>query len=186
MKKQLMTLIATVAFAGSVFGQGQVTLANNASSLVRIDDAVAGTAVPIGSVSFQLYFAAGQNQPEASLAAVGPIVGTSTVLAGRIANTVIDIPQAVVLPGGAATFQVWAWTSSFASYAAAASGGGLIGKSIPFNGTTSPAGVPPPLPVTLAGLYPGFAVTAGVIPEPSTFVLAGLGLASLLLFRRRK
>jgi hypothetical protein len=25
-----------------------------------------------------------------------------------------------------------------------------------------------------------------VIPEPSTFALAGLGLASLLLFRRRK
>jgi hypothetical protein len=184
MKKQLMTLVATVAFAGSVFGQGQVTVANNATSLVRIDDPVAGTAVPVGSISFQLYFAAGNNQPAGSLNPVGPIFPTSAVAAGRMANTVVDIPTAVVPAGGAATFQIWAWTSSFASYDAAFNGGGLIGKSITFNGTTSVGGPPPPLPVSLAGLYPGFAVTA--VPEPSTFVLAGLGIASLLLFRRRK
>jgi len=182
MKKQLMTFAATVAFAGSVFGQGQVTLANNATSLVRIDDAVTGNAVPVGSISFQLYFGAA-GTPAGSLVAVGPIVGTSAVAAGRIASTVIDIPTAIVPAGGTATFQIWGWTSSFASYAAAASGGGLVGKSQTFNGTTSVGGPPPPLPTTLAGLYPGFAVT---IPEPSTFVLAGLGVASLLLFRRRK
>lgn len=186
MKKQLMTLIATVAFAGSVFGQGQVLLANNAGSLVRIDDAVAGTAVPVGSIMFQLYYAAGANAPAGSLIPVGAPVGTSAVAAGRIANTVINIPTAVVPAGGAATFQIWGWASSFADYNAAANGGGQIGKSILFNGTTSAQADPPPLPTTLAGLYPGFAVTAGVIPEPSTFVLAGLGLASLLLFRRRK
>lgn len=181
-----MTLVATVAFAGSVFGQGQVTLANNATSLVRIDNAVSGTAVPVGTMSFQLYYGAGVNQPEGSLSPVGPIVGTSTVAAGRILNTVINIPNPPVLPGGAATFQVWAWASSYASYAAAVSGGGLVGKSVTFNATTSPDILPPPTPTTLAGLYPGFAVTAAVVPEPSTFVLAGLGIASLLLFRRRK
>jgi len=181
MKKQLMTLVATVAFAGSVFGQGQVTAANNATSLVRIDDAVTGVAVPVGSVSFQLYFAAGNNQPAASLNPVGPVFGTSAVAAGRLANTVIDIPTAVVPAGGAATFQIWAWTSSFASYQLASVGGGLVGKSITFNGTTSVGGPPPPLPVSLAGLWPGIG-----IPEPSTIVLAGMGVVSLLFFRRRK
>jgi hypothetical protein len=34
---------------------------------------------------------------------------------------------------------------------------------------------------------PGFSVfNAVAVPEPSTFALAGLGLASLLIFRRRK
>jgi len=179
-----MTLVATVAFAGSVFGQGQVTAGNNATSLVRINDAVTGVAVPVGSVSFQLYAAAGNNALESSLLPVGPVFGTSTIAAGRMANTVIDVPTAIVPAGGAATFQIWAWTSSFASYAAASIGGGLVGKSVTFNSATSPAGPPPPAPTTLAGLYPGFAVQ--LVPEPSTFVLAGLGIASLLLFRRRK
>jgi len=180
MKKQLLTLVATLVFAGSAFGQGQVQMANNASSLIM--NGLTGQAVAIGSISFQLYYGPA-GTPEASLVALPPIAGTSAVLAGRIANTVIDVPQAVVGPGAAATFQIWAWQSSFASYALAAQGGGLVGKSALFNANTSPAIQPPPTPTSLAGLYPGFAVT---VPEPSTFALAGLGAAALLLFRRRK
>jgi hypothetical protein len=182
MKKQLMTLAATMVFAGSVFGQGQVTMANNATSLIRLNDAVTGAAVAIGSISFQLYFGPA-GTPEANLVPLLPIAGTSAVLAGRIANTAIDVPLGVVPAGGTATFQIWAWQSSFASYAAAVAGGGGTGKSVLFNSATSAAGPPPPPPISLAGLYPGFAVT---IPEPSTFALAGLGAAALLLFRRRK
>lgn len=185
MKKQVLTLAALVAFAGSAFGQGQVTLANNASSLIRVNDAVAGAPAAIGSLSFQLYYGPA-GTPEGSLVAVGPVVGTSTVLAGRIANTVIDIPTAVVPAGSAATFQIWAWDSSYASYALAFAGNALVGKSALFTANTSPNIAPPPTPTSLAGLYPGFAVSAEVIPEPSTFALAGLGLAGLLLFRRRK
>jgi len=176
--KVLIVAIAVVALANHVLGQGQVVLANNATTLVWDPF---GNPVPVGSVLFQLYFAAGVNQPAASLSPVGPIVGTSTIAAGRVANTVIDIPTAVVPAGGAATFQVWTWSSSFASYNAAALGGGLIGKSITFNATTSVGGPPPPLPVSLAGLWPGIG-----IPEPSTIVLAGMGVVSLLFFRRRK
>lgn len=185
MKKQLLTLTLLVAVAGSALGQGQVTLANNAGSLIRVNDAVAGAPAAIGSLSFQLFYGA-PGTAEGSLVAVGPVVGTSTVLAGRIANTVIDIPTAVVPAGTAAAFQIWAWDSSFASYDLAFAGSALVGKSALFSGNTSGAAVPPPLPVSLAGLYPGFAVSAEIIPEPSTFALAGLGLAGLLLFRRRK
>lgn len=182
MKKQLVTLAVLVALTGSAFGQGQVTLANNAGSLIRVDDAVAGAPAAIGSLSFQLFYGAA-GTPEGSLVAVGPVVGTSAVLAGRIANTVIDIPLA---PGSAATFQIWAWDSSYASYNLAFAGNALVGKSALFNANTSGSAEPPPVPVSLAGLYPGFAVSADIIPEPSTFALAGLGLAGLLLFRRRK
>jgi len=175
-----MTLAETLVLAGSVFGQGQVTFANNAGSLITV--ASTGQAVAIGSISFQLYYGPA-GTPAGSLVAATPIAPTSAVLAGRIANTVIDIPTNSVPYGGAATFQIWAWQSSFASYALAATGGGLIGKSILFNANTSPNIQPPPTPTTLAGLYPGFSVA---VPEPSTFALVGLGAASLLLFRRRK
>jgi hypothetical protein len=180
MKKQLMTLAAMLAFVGSVFGQGQVTLGNNASSLItRVPE---GGAVPIGSSSFQLYYGLAGTS-EANLILLPPIAGTSTAIAGRIANTVIDVP---VAPGTPCVFQVWGWDSSFTSYALAAAGGGHIGKSTLFNASTSGAGPPPPLPTALAGLYPGFALSTTVIPEPSVLALAGLGVASLLLFRRRK
>lgn len=44
-----------------------------------------------------------------------------------------------------------------------------------------------PAPATFgAGLLTGLVLTQGTIPEPSTLVLAGLGLASLLALRRRK
>ena len=183
MKKQLVTLAVLVALTGSAFGQGQVTLANNAGSLIRVDDPISGAAAAIASLSFQLYYGP-FGTAEGALVAVGPVAGTSTIFAGRIANTVIDIPTAVVPAGAAATFQIWAWSSQFANYGLASDGGGLIGKSVLFNATTSPSIEPPPLPTTLAGLYPSFAVS--IVPEPSTIALAGLGLAGLLLFRRRK
>lgn len=179
--KFLFVTVAVATFVGNVFGQGQVTLANNASSLIYVGAInTSGPPVPVGSMFFQLYFGP-EGTTEASLVPVGPVVGTSTVVAGRIANTVIDIPTAIVPAGGVATFQIWGWSSSFASYAAAVSGGGWNGKSIPFNANTSPNIQPPPAPTTLAGLYPGFGVVPWDIPEPSTFVLVGLGVASLLL-----
>lgn len=57
------------------------------------------------------------------------------------------------------------------------------GHSAAFQLTTSAA---PPIPALGGSPGPmgGFSVVA--VPEPSTFALAGLGLASLLIFRRRK
>src|SRR6185503_16809363 len=98
MKKQLMTLAAMLGFVGSVFGQGQVTMGNNAGSLIRVGDPATGTPVAIGTMSFQLYYGVA-GTPEANLLSLPTIAGTSTVIAGRIANTVIDVPLA---PGSAA------------------------------------------------------------------------------------
>ena len=49
-KKQLMTLAAILAFSGSAFGQGQVLLGNNSSSLVRVGNATDGTPMADHSV----------------------------------------------------------------------------------------------------------------------------------------
>jgi hypothetical protein len=77
------------------------------------------------------------------------------------------------------TMMARAWfNTGFASYDAAKVGGANIGYVI-FNqsATFFPAAAP-------NTIFPSF--TLGLIPEPSTFALAGLGAVCLLLFRRRK
>ena len=178
-------LVTIVAFAGTALGQGQVTLANNSSSLIRVGNATNGTPVAIGSLLFQLYYGT-LGTPADALAPVGPQVGTSAISVGRIANTVIDIPFPPIPFGFLATFQIWGWSSSFTTYAEAANGGGLVGKSILFVAQTSPDSPNPFLPTPLAGLYPGFAVNP--IPEPSTWALLALGGTILVwrVVRRRR
>jgi len=167
-----MILAAAIALTGSAFGQGQVTMGNNAGSLI-IDNF--GTAVTSGSTSFQLLAGATAD----SLQAIGTIAGVG--FPGRIANTVVNI--AGVAPGQTAFFQIQAWQSSFASYAAAVAGNGGTGLSQVFSAATSSAGPPPGTPTALAGLFPGFAV---IVPEPSTIALGLIGAGSLLFLRRKK
>jgi hypothetical protein len=76
-----------------------------------------------------------------------------------------------------ASSSLYAWTGRFGI-------GGLDWS----NGTGAPNGTPPVAPVALT-----YSATAGFdglvlesIPEPTSFALAGLGLATLLIFRRRK
>ena len=73
---------------------------------------------------------------------------------------------------------LYAWTGSQSS------GGALAWV----NGTGNPGGSPPSPPVALvtgAAGYNGLHIYFA-IPEPSTFALAGLGAAMLMIFRRRK
>jgi hypothetical protein len=181
MKKQLIALIAVMVLAASAFGQGQVTMANNSGSLVTVQ--ATAQPVAIGSTSFQLYFTL-PGAAASTLTAVGPVAATSPTFVGRIGSTIIDIPTNAIPAGTAAQFQILAWQSTFASYAASFAGGGLVGNSTIFSANTSPNIAPPPTPTPLAGLYPGFSMAPA--PEPSTIALAGLGAATLLFFRRRK
>ena len=186
MKKQSMTVAVLVALSVGAFGQGQVILANNASTLVRIDVPYLGfngEPAPVGSMLFQLH-AGPVGTSEYNLVSLTPIAGTSIIAEGRIANTVVDVW--VVAPGQMATFQIWGWSSQFSTFEQAANFGGLLAKSILFNAPTSPyiEGYPPPLPVSLAGLYPGFSVVA--IPEPSAWALLSFGGIAFFIISRLK
>ena len=73
---------------------------------------------------------------------------------------------------------------SFAWSGESLSGGALAWA----NGTGNPNGSPPSPPVALvtgAAGYNGLVFEIHT-PEPSTFALAGLGAAMLMIFRRRK
>jgi len=204
MKKLLLTLTVVTASALTMYGQGRV-LFNNLSSTVGItvrsvaqggnqgpDGGAAGAAVG-ANYSAQLLWAPVGTYTEATfLAAVlgssaavpfigttgggGPLVdGSGLFDGGTIPN-----PLGTTMPAGNYTMMARAWfNTGFATYDLAKAGQKNTGFVI-FNqsATAFPAGAP-------NTTFPDFLVGA-TIPEPSTFALAGLGAAALLLFRRRK
>lgn len=90
-------------------------------------------------------------------------------------------------PGVGVVGQVRVWDTTFGSYAAAKLAQGSQWFESPLFLIT-PALVPPNTPPNLVGLGSGviYSLNYNAVPEPSSIVLAGLGAASLLLFRRRK
>ncbi|MCX6922237.1 MAG: PEP-CTERM sorting domain-containing protein, partial [Verrucomicrobia bacterium] len=99
--------------------------------------------------------------------------------------TVTGIPA-----GGNIEYIMLGWTGGTTLDLAIASGG-MIGQSALVTGiatgnpTSIPAGTPTLMNASFGGMTLGPLVT-GPVPEPSTFALAGLGAAALLIFRRRK
>ena len=86
--------------------------------------------------------------------------------------------------GGVASLFVVVWDSSLTTDPlSSAATAGLWGSSAIFSYTTPTSGTPAPaefLPNNLAGF------SIGIVPEPSSFAVAGLGAAALVIFRRRK
>jgi hypothetical protein len=156
-----------------------------------------------GTPSFTAALYAGATAGSLSQVATATLASAS--LAGQLNQ--LNVTLANLLAGTPAFFQIQVFDSSFASAAAAwAVEGKYAGETGVFQATpqasvyspiyfTSPSPVASTLPVgTFVPLdyaaYPGYKglieVYATTVPEPGTFALAGLGLASLMIFRRRK
>jgi hypothetical protein len=213
MKKLILTLTVALASVGA-FAQGKIAFANNSLHLVYYTDVasglraadaglagkgVASTAMPAGvTLVADLYV--GTSSSSLSLVtstAFGPAAGTFT-----LSNILLPSPT---FPGGTAyNFQVQIRDNAFATADAAAAGGSYSGKSIIF--TTVPGSGTlynridnhnaPALSTWTDGQF-NMDVAAGIvgargaivvstIPEPASFALAGLGIAAMTIFRRRK
>jgi hypothetical protein len=83
--------------------------------------------------------------------------------------------------GTAYTVYVIAWSSAYATPQAAAAANSPVGWSLPFSYTPTSGITGAP---TMSTSITPFGVVA--TPEPTTIALAGMGVASLLAFRRRK
>lgn len=208
MKKSLIAMLLAGAVA-SAYSQGTVVFNNIVTGVVRAPvygpeagnpglsktgnttaGTTAGTQVYTGALltgsgfTAQLWAANGADQAEGLLQAATP---TSTFRTGTAAGffagttaTLTGVPK----DAAAATLQLRVWDNqngAITSWAQALLAGALAGKSALFN-LSAIGGDLNPAP-SIAGLT-SFNIYA--VPEPSTFVLAGLGAAGLLIFRRRK
>jgi len=120
---------------------------------------------------------------------VTTLLGTTQSAKGDISTSGGDIADQTINPylvaAGTSDYEVLAWTGAFSSYAAAQAGGADVGSSgviaFPVNG--APAAGAPPVTIDLAA--PINLTATVVMPEPSTLAMAGVGLASMLFFRRK-
>lgn len=198
MKKLILTAILSVAAVGA-FAQGTVTFLNDTGTLTSPPDrfirfgtnAAASLGVAPGALAFgtnlqvQLYYGA-STASDASLVAVtsaparlraATSAGVGTWSSGG-ARTLGGFDYG----SGAVKLQVRVWDiTTGATYET--SNGGIRGTSQSFLYNIPATAANPPGDFIMTG-FQTFQID--IIPEPSTFALAGLGAAALVIFRRRK
>jgi hypothetical protein len=201
--KKLLTLAALVGATTVSFAQGTVNFANSASTLIS----AGGVAAPLSGVvpiNYMLFLAPSTTVNAAGQASTftDPVFqtpsGVGNVNSATAAGRMPTLNGYVTTGSGTVDFLVRGWSANAgATWAAALAfynngnpaadmwiGQSLIGNDIVLGGGATPA-------TTLFGAgassVGGFNLSLiPAIPEPSSMVLAGLGAASLLLFRRRK
>jgi hypothetical protein len=193
-KKYLSILAVTAVATAASFGQGTLVFANSSTTLVRFDNNGTITNVPTSGGSVEFFYAPVGTQGPASNLDLNPagwtfLDGTTRVIspAGRFNAGTYTVPA--IAPGSTVAGLVRGWTGVFANYQAAVAGGAYIGYSSVFtvdtgDPTTVPPGTAAGITSSTATPFTGIVLTA--VPEPSSMALAGLGAASLLIFRRRK
>lgn len=210
MKKILLTSLLAVAAVAS-FAQGSISIGNGVSAAVRfpiygpqvgsegvqtvgqssLSGPTGSTVYTGGLLSGTRYIIEFWAGPASAVDFSGlSLITTTTFRTGAngaalpngITTSIAGIINGVV-PGDSAKLAVRVWDSVGATgYAdAGVKGSGALFLSAPLGGNP-PGGGTPITPPAWNGV--SFSLTA--IPEPSSMALAGLGAASLLIFRRRK
>lgn len=202
----LKHLLLTAFLAGAAVkasGQGTVFFSTRAvGARVTTFGGVALGTNNTGGLYYAQLFATGMGQSESTLIPVGNPVnfrtgGNSGYVqeAGTPVGAAVNVPvnttvTVTTVSGGAVTLQMRLWSSTYATYDdafASISGGspGIFGKSTMFSltETGNANAAPPTLPVDLIGLS---SFTTPIIPEPTTYAVAGLAAGIMWMLRRRR
>jgi|SwirhirootsSR2_FD_contig_31_3731801_length_588_multi_2_in_0_out_0_1 hypothetical protein len=181
MKKVIVATILGLAAANS-FGQGAIQFDNYTQGTYNqvvwgpgVPGHVAGTAVSDVPVSMQLYFAEGTGLTFGQLSpgVIGDLDLTRTF--GGAAGV------GGWFSGATQLLPTWAAGDTFTFAVVVTGPGGYFGQSALW--TETAAIHSSMVPVSGFLNFPGLTVN---VPEPTTFALAGLGSAALLIFRRRR
>jgi len=210
--KKLLTLTALLATASLSFGQGFVAFANTSTTRISTNGVLQVASAVSGTWYYALLVAPStQNTINASLAGwtfVG--YGTNTALAGRMSGNSSADSSAIQIPGfgttATADFAIVGWSGNlgpdYASVIQWYNGGTGLGDGpdagrAGFFGISTVANDIPLAPSggpyngvwgsTVSGQIQGLNLTGPIpAPEPTSFALAGLGAAAMMIFRRRK
>lgn len=179
-KIQLLVGAAGLLASASLFAQGQFNFNNLSGTRPKVFG-VDGT-TPLAGANYLVDILVknpttgnyeGIQKSGVAFTGVAPLTGSN---AGLFSGGVLTIP--FVAPGATADVRVRAWDiTSGATYDAA-----TIRGSVEFSIASLGGGTPPAPPASMAN-FASFNIA--VIPEPSTYALAALGLGGLLLFRRK-
>lgn len=202
MKKTLLTLAMVVVTAAS-FAQGRLTIANDSTRLFVIGGETPASVLGTENLVLALY--AGTGAGSLSLQTSFSLSGANYLSPGRMANkpfTLTGVPGGVqqyfniiivnsgaVLPGTIDGAFYTANSSATAPVSAAIAqglGASQYGSSGLFQFTPSTSAISAPFIYAPPSTWAAGSVYINAVPEPSSMALAGLGAASLLIFRRRK
>lgn len=187
MKKLLLT-VALVAVASVSFGQGTIQFVNGTLTKVKLAGATSTVDVPTTTaINYGVFWGTASD----NLTLVAQLGTSSTTAAGIIAGAA---SATYAIPGSTELATVWmqikGWDTSFGTdWLAAKTGGTWFGETAVRQVTLGPtAGPGTVIWQTASGVNINkfTPLTLTPVPEPSTFALAGLGAAALLIFRRRK
>jgi len=203
--KSLLVGLASVGVAVSAFSQGTVNFLNGSLSLVQVDlsggqgSNVVNAPSSVYGTRIQLYYSATTPNTVSGSAngydttgwtAIGSL-GSAIASSGRFSVGAITLP---IAGGSSVWLEAIAWTgtantaaTAVTTLGAALTGGSEVGASGSFSVVLGdPTATPPGTPTkTDAALNALGNLVLRPVPEPSTIALAGLGAASLLLFRRK-
>lgn len=179
MKKLILALLLAAAATASTFGQGTVTFGNTSGLFATpADRLVYYLTDPIKGTQWraQLYWSATSS---GTLLAVDSNPASFRSTSTSLAGTWVQQEKIVPATQGSTVFlqvRVWDSSSGGATYETA----GMKGGSDLFTWRVPATGDP-----ANAQVMENFRAFA-IMPEPSTFALAGMGILGLIVARRRK
>jgi hypothetical protein len=200
MKKLILsvTAIAGLAMAGSA---QQVYLHDDNAAAPTSNDVSINGVISTGDLNLELLVGgtAGTVTTDVVTLLLSQATSTATTGLGSVQSAQGDVSALGLIAdqsnngyqvaGGTDFYQILAWTGNYSSYAAALASGQTgvdAGETavLQFDLNSTPAVGAPPADEDLASPLNLTQVTS-IVPEPSTMAMAGVGLASMLIFRRR-